>query len=204
MKRLFCLLLIVFFITLCGCSEAKTEEETTEPASITETSSYASEIIEESDYYEITYNGDFTYSYEIRDKSGNIILSDNSEKRTPHINMLNENIVKLMIQRGTGLATRFTTYCNIENGTVSDIFLYVLNEFDENAIFVQFRDNEHYVIIQSIFDRNEFYKEFIISDAAPIADAITNAELSEDGKNLTVSYLTGEDYIETETVFDIE
>ena len=118
MKNLFCLLLIIVIIALCGCSEAKISEENTEAVSQTKTSSYTSEIIDESDYYKVIYNGDFTYSYEIRDKSGNILLSDNSEKEEPHIAMLNDNTVKLMIQRGTGLATQFTTYCNIEQGTV--------------------------------------------------------------------------------------
>ncbi len=204
MKNLFCLLLIIVIIALCGCSEAKMNEENTESVSQTEISSYVSEIIAESDYYKVIYNGDFTYSYEIRDKSGNIILSDNSEKRTPHIDMLNENTVKLWIQRGTGLSTRFTTYCNIETGTVSDEFLYVLNEFGENIVFVQYRENEHYVIIQNIFDKNEFYKEFRISDASPIADAITKAELSEDGKILTITYHTGEDCLETKMLIALK
>ena len=110
--------------------------------------------------------------------------------------MLDDNTVKLMIQRGTGLATQFTTYCNIEQGTVSDEFSYVLTEFDKNTVYVQYRENVQYVIIQSIFDKNEFYQESKISDASPIADAITNAEISEDDKILTVTYHTGEDCLE--------
>ena len=204
MKKLCCLLLIAVIITLCGCSVSKTDEETTEGSLQTESVSYTSRIIDESDYFTIINNGDFTYSYEIRDKSGNILLSDNSETREPHIKMMNENTVKLWIQRGTGLATRFTTYCNTENETVSDKFFYVLTEFDKNTVFVQFRENEYYVIIQNIFDRNEFYKEFKLSDASPIADAVTNAEISEDGKNLTVTYLTGEDYKEAEAAISLK
>lgn len=204
MKKLFCLFLIVVIITLCGCSEVKTDEENTEPVSQTETVSYESEIIDESDYYKVIYNGNFTYSYEIFDKSGNVILSDDSEKRTPHIDMLDENTVKLMIQRGTGIATRFTTYCNIENGTISAEFCSVLNEYNENTVYVQYRDSEHYVVIQNIFDKNEFYKEFKISDASHCADPFTKAEISEDGKTLTVTYLTGENYEETKSVISLE
>jgi len=204
MKKLFCLLLIIVIIALCGCSETKINEENTEAVSQTETSSYINEIIDENDYYTVVYNGDFTYSYEIRDKSGNILLSDNSEKEEPHINMMDENTVKLWIQRGTGLATRFTTYYNIEKGTVSDEFLYVLTEFDKNTVYVQYRENEHYVIIQNIFDKNEFYKEFKISDASPIADAITNAKISEDDKILTVTYHTGEDCLETKMLIALK
>lgn len=204
MKKFCCWLLIIVIITLCGCSVAKTEEETTETSLPTETVSHASKIINESDYFTVIYNGDFTYSYEIRDKSGNILLSDNSEKEEPRITMLDKNTVKLMIQRGTGLATQFTTYCNIEKGTVSDEFLYVLTEFDENTVYVQYRENEHYVIIQNIFDKNEFYKESKISDASPIADAITNAEISEDSKILTVTYHTGEDCLETKMLIALK
>lgn len=204
MKKLFCLLLIIVIIALCGCSETKINEENTEAVSQTETSSYVNEIIDENDYYTVVYNGDFTYSYEIRDKSGNILLSDNSEKEEPHINMMDENTVKLWIQRGTGLATRFTTYYNIEKGTVSDEFLYVLTEFDKNTVYVQYRENEHYVIIQNIFDKNELYKEFKISDASPIADAITNAKISEDDKILTVTYHTGEDCLETKMLIALK
>ena len=196
MKKIFCLLLILTIVVLSGCSVSKQDEETTEVVSQTETSSYTSVIIDESDYYKVIYNGDFTYSYEIRDKSGNILLSDNSEKEEPHIAMLNDDTVKLMIQRGTGLATQFTTYCNIEQGTVSDEFSYVLTEFDKNTVYVQYRDNVHYIIIQNTFDKNEFYQESKISDASPIADAFTNAEISEDDKILTVTYHTGEDCLE--------
>lgn len=130
MKKLFCLLLIIVIIALCGCSETKINEENTEAVSQTETSSYVNEIIDENDYYTVVYNGDFTYSYEIRDKSGNILLSDNSEKEEPHINMMDENTVKLWIQRGTGITTAFTTYCNITNSSISKSFNAVYDEYD--------------------------------------------------------------------------
>lgn len=190
MKKLFCLLLIIVIIALCGCSVSKQDEETTEAVSQTETSSYASEIIDESDYYKVLYNGDFTYSYEIHDKSGNILLSDNSENRESHINMLSENTVKLMIQRGTGLATCFTTYCNIENGTISETFNAVYDEYNDKTVYYAYRDAKYYMVVRDIFDKEAFYKEFEIDDDIyAIADAVKSAEISENGKK-THSHLS--------------
>ena len=205
MKRLFCLLLIFTTITLCGCTVAKTEEETTETSLQTESISYTSRIIDESDYFTVINNGDFTYSYEIRDKSGNIILSDNSEKRTPHINMMDENTVKLMIQRGTGISTQITFFVNVETGMVSEDFISVFDEYNGRIAYHLYQNSKHYMIVRDIFDKEAFYKEFEIDDDIyAVADAVVSADFSQDGKKLTVIYLAGEDYKETETVFFIE
>ena len=205
MKKLFCLLLIIVIIALCGCSETKINEENTEAVSQTETSSYVNEIIDENDYYTVVYNGDFTYSYEIRDKSGNILLSDNSEKEEPHINMMDENTVKLWIQRGTGITTAFTTYCNITNGSISKSFNAVYDEYDGKTAYYEYRDSKYYIVVRDIFDKDAFYKEFEIDDDIyVVADAVVSADFSQDGKKLTVIYLAGEDYKETETMLFIE
>lgn len=205
MKKLFCLLLIVVIITLCGCSEAKTDEENTEPASQTETVSYVSEIIDISDYYKITNNGDFTYSYEIYDKSGNVILTENSCKREPHIEMLSENLLKCMLQYGTGISTQITFFVNVETGVISEDFISVFDEYNGRIAHHLYQNSKHYMIVRDIFDKDDYYKEFEIDDDIyAVADAVVSADFSQDGKKLTVIYLAGEDYKKTETVFDIE
>ena len=205
MKNIFCLLLILTIVVLSGCSVSKQDEETTEVVSQTETSSYTSEIIDESDYYKVIYNGDFTYSYEIRDKSGNILLSDNSEKEEPHIDMPDKNTVRLMIQRGTGISAQNTVYINIKTGIISENFISVFDEYNGRIAYHLYQNPKHYIIVRDIFDKVAFYKEFEIEDDIhAIEDAVVSADFSQDGKKITVTYLSGEDYKETTTEFIIE
>ena len=202
MKKLISWLLIFIIFSLCGCSATKTTEENTESVSQIES---VSEIIEEGKNYKITYNGNFTYSYEIRDNSGTVILSDDNAKKTPHITMIDENTAKLTIQQGTGITTAFTTYCNITNGSISESFNAVFDECNGKTVYYEYRESKYYIIVRDIFDKDVFYKEFEIDDDIyAVADAVASADFSQDGKKLTVTYLAGKDYKETEIVFNIE
>lgn len=205
MKKLISWLLIFVIFSLCGCSATKTTEENTESASKTESESYISEIIEEGKNYKITYNGNFTYSYEIRDNSGTVILSDDNAKKTPHITMIDENTAKLTIQKGTGITTAFTTYCNITNGSISESFNAVFDECNGKTVYYEYRESKYYIIVRDIFDKDVFYKEFEIDDDIyTVANAVVSADFSQDCTMLTVTYLAGTDYKETKTVFNIE
>ncbi|MBQ8209022.1 MAG: hypothetical protein IJZ35_00355 [Clostridia bacterium] len=147
----------------------------------------------------------FYYDYEIKDNQGNIMLSEDGLRREPHIETVDVNVVKVWVQKGTGLSTRITQYCDIENGIVSEDFISVLYEYDGKTVYHDFRDNEHYVVIQDFFDKAVFYKEFKLENVADCAaDAVLSAEVSKTGKKLTVTYLTGAEYTESETVINIE
>ena len=191
MKKIFCLFLVLTITVLSGCSANKTDESTS--------------LKSENDYFSVTYNGDFTYSYEIRDKSGNILLSDNSEKHEPHIDMLDENTVRLMIQRGTGISAQNTVYIDIETGIISENFISVFDENNGRIAYHSYQNSKHYMIVRDIFDKGAFFKEFEIKDDIHVfEDAVVSADFSQDGKKITVTYLAGENYKETTTEFIIE
>ena len=180
-------LLFVFALLLCMCGCSNTAENNYNENWTVESVSH---------YY---------YDYEIKDNQGNIMLSADGLSREPHIENVADNIVKVWVQAGTGLSTRATQYCDVENGIVSDEFIYVLCEYDSKTVYADFRDNEHYIVVQDMFDKNEFCKEFKLENVADCAaDAVLSAEVSKNGKKLTVKYLAGDDYTETETVINIE
>ena len=137
------LLSVFVFVTLlcmCGCSNA-TDNNFSENWTV-ETVSH------------------FDFNYEIRDNKGNIMLSEKGLSREPHIESVGDNIVKVWVQAGTGISTRVTQYCDIENSIVSEDFLSVFCEYDGKTVYHDFRDNVHYVVVQDIFDKDVFYKEF--------------------------------------------
>ena len=174
MKKFLCLIFVLLCLSGCGKAEQ---------------------------YWTVEEESAFSYSYEIRDKQGNVLLSDSGASRQPHIEALDSNTVKLMIQGGTGLSTQSTKYCDIENGIVSDWYSSVLCEHDGNTVFAERRDDGQYIVICSIFDENGFYKEYKIDGISECADPVLKAELSVTKLNIT--YLAGENYIETETSIDI-
>lgn len=184
-NKLLSVIVFVLLLCMCGCSNAI-----------------------ENNYDEnwtIESVSHFYYDYEIKDNQGNIMLSEDALRREPHIETVDKNTVKVWVQAGTGISTRSTQYCDIANGIVSEEFLSVLCEYDGKTVYHDFRDNEHYVVIQNIFDKAVFYKEFKLDDVSDVAaDAVLNATVSKNGKKLTVTYLTGVDYTETETVINIE
>lgn len=147
----------------------------------------------------------FCYIYEVKDNQGNIMLAEDGLNKEPHIETIDKNTVKVWVQTGTGISARRTQYCDIENSVVSKKFNSVFCEYEGKTVYHAFRDGEHYVVMQDIFDKDVFYKEFKLDDVSDSpADAVLNAQVSKNGKELRVTYLTGDDYAETETVINIE
>lgn len=204
-KKILCIVLFLAVLFLCGCEADVNEEITTDCNGEDISVVYESKVIEQQDFYTITDNGDFSYSYEICDKNGNVILSENLWHTRPHITKVDENIFKCTTQWGTGITTQKSVYVNVESGLVSEAFNAVYDEFAGKTVYYSFLDSRRVMVIQDIFDKDAYYKEFELSDDIYVAaDAVTGAEVSSDGKTLTVKYLAGKDYVETETEFAIE
>ena len=152
--------------------------------------------------YQVTDNEDFTFDYVIKDKNDNVLLFEERISREPEINVINENLLSVSVQAGTGLSTRWTIYCDVLNGNVSDAYCSVLGEYEENVVYVNYDNGTYRIVIQNIFNQKLFYKETVLEDASLAADPVVGFEIG-DNDTAKVVYLKGEDYLETEITLDL-
>ncbi len=145
----------------------------------------------------ITQQADKTYSYEILDYKGRILEYEDRLTREPKRQMAGEDVVGIVVQTGTGASTNYARYFDLEDSMLSETFYHVLAAKDGYVVCAEYRDGEHYIIVRDIFDKQQYYKEYILENASPdTADVIVNAYFNTKG-NVNVTYLAGDDYTET-------
>ena len=150
------------------------------------------------DMYSITKNNDLTYTYKVVDKNGNVLFSKDNATREPNVEQVNTYILELKVQTGTGQSTNWAVYCDVENSKVSETFQYVLMAQGNYVLYANYENGEHSIIVQNIFDKSEYYKKHILTNCSPVAgDIVIGAKPNGEGIAV-VTYLTGEDYTETE------
>ena len=148
--------------------------------------------------YSITKNNDLTYTYKVVDKNGDVLFSQDNATREPNVEQVNTYILGLKVQTGTSESTNWAVYCDVENSKVSETFKYVLMAQGNYVIYADYEDGEHSVVVQNIFDKSEYYKKYILTNCSPVAgDIVKGAKPNGEGIAV-VTYLTGEDYTETE------
>lgn len=203
-RIILCALLVLFVVCLCSCDTVISDETTTDYSQDEVPFSSAPEAVEEHDYFTIINNGDLTYTYEIRDVNGNMLLYESQCKREPHIEMLSDNLLKCMISFGTGIGAQSTFYVNVESGDISEVFNAVYDEHDGKTVYHAFINSKHYMIVQDIFDKEAYCKELEIDGAFYSAQPVIRAEFSEDASSLDIVCLVGEDYVETQMNINIK
>ena len=150
------------------------------------------------DMYSITKNDDLTYTYKVVDKNGNVLFSNDNAIRKPKVEQVNTYTLGLKVQTGTGQSTNWAVYCDVENSKVSETFRYVLMAQGDYVIYAVYENGEHSVIVQNIFDKSQYYKKHILANCSPVAgDIVIDAKPNGEGIAV-VTYLTGNDYTETE------
>lgn len=198
---------LVFLLVLSGCSKNNnTEQTTTTPIddgdiviSDTDETTDVIEIVEDEEYYKITRCG-FMFSYSLYDKDKNVVKTVENIGRYPRIEMVDDMIVRVYIQAGTGITTRSTYYYDVENNRFSESYISVFDYC--NGLLVH-ADHDK-VIVRSAFD-NSFYQEFTDFSApfSPVAFPFVDINFVEDGQSISVTYHSGDDYTEVTEIFDI-
>ncbi len=154
-------------------------------------------IIEEDPFYTIYRNSDITYSYQIIDKNGFVLISENHTSREPHIEQVHSDVYGVTVQTGTGRSTNWAIYCDVQNSKISETYSYVMATKGDYVVFVDYRNGDHFVIVQDIFDKALYYQEYKLENVAPVAgDCVTDCVFDDNG-TITVTYLAGEEYVET-------
>ena len=154
------------------------------------------------DMYSITRNDDLTYTYKVVDKNGNVLFSKDNATREPNVEQVNTYILGLKVQTGTGQSTNWAVYCDVENSKVSEAFQYVLMAQGNYVLYANYENGEHSIIVQDIFDKSQYYKKHILANCSPVAgDIVIGAKPNGEGIAI-VTYLTGENYTETELTIE--
>ncbi len=152
------------------------------------------------DMYSITQTDTFTYAYKVVDKNGTVLFSGETNTKLPKVTQVNTHTLEVTVQTGTGLATNWAVYCDVENSKLSETFQYVLMAQGDYVIYAKSNNGEPSVVVQNIFDKSEYYKEYVLTNCSPVAgDPVLSAKPDGEGRAV-VTYLTGEDYKETELI----
>lgn len=141
-------------------------------------------------YYTIATNEDFTYSYKIFAKNGEVLFSDDRSPREPHIEQVSADTFSVTIQSGTGRATNWAVFCDVENGRTSNTYQYVLGAQGSYVFYVEFADGSHRLVVQDIFDSNAYYKTYTLENCGAFADPACELTFDGEGKAI-VTYLSG-------------
>lgn len=193
-KILIIFLLVIMFLSAC-----------TKPHSNTSSPSVPSEkkrtIIEETEYYKVAYVN-LMYEYYIYDKEHNVVRSETSMNRQPHLSMVSDDTVKFTLQVGTGIGTQWGYFYNVTNNVFSPVY---------NSIYDQTNDKVAYggvnkVIVSDIYDKEKYYYE-IKEFKEPLSKTVQPifcAEFIDDGNKLKVSYLSGDCYTALDQIFELK
>ena len=184
-KYLFVFLALCLVLSFSACDALNTTSETEDSSPRTS-------------FYSISTNEDLTYSYQIVDKNGNVLFSDNHSQREPHIEQISDDVYSVTIQTGTGRSTNWAIYCDVENSRVSETFQYVLGAQGEYVFFADFNDGVHSLVVQNIFDSNIYQKTYTLKDCSSFADPIVGLSFKDNGKAI-ISYLTGSETMIAQT-----
>lgn len=150
--------------------------------------------IEEQEYYQLMGSDNYIYYYYIFDKNKNVVKEE-AHTRFPHISLIEGYLVKVWIQAGTGVSTRWTYYYDVNNDRFSETFGPVFDERNDRIAHVEW-DTIYKLIVRDIFDKEKYYYE-ITSFNEPLAEIIdpfVDIKFSDNGRQVQVTYLTGKDY----------
>lgn len=194
MKKYLYLLVCVLVCFMFACSPYK---------SIINSESEHREIVDSGEYYRIYKENINQVCYDIYDSKGKIVLSEITD-RPLKINMVNDDIVDIEIVMGTGITIH--KYYGVEENCFSREFLYVLTNSDKLVAYIAVSKEKPFenrkIIVQDIFDKNSFCKEFQL-DFSDVDTPVMEAMFSKDGTSLQLTYLSGEEQKQISTILSL-
>lgn len=211
--RVFLLLLCVI-LALSSCSHSKTESETTYVSDCYKPSESISvplkdnssksvlETVSEGQFHQVYLAEDNQYYYSIFDKEGDLLVNECSFNKPVDI-YEEEDVVKVSLQTGTGIYTKWTFFYHTKKDVFSRVFL---SEHDSSSNLIVYESFPNKLIIRNIFDKSCYYKE-ITSLSHPLSEAespFLQAKISEDEKELNIIYLSGENREELSEIVPLD
>lgn len=154
-------------------------------------------------YYTLTEHSNSTYSYSMKDKNGNELYKEEFVAKAPQTTQPSPSVFGLVTQTGTGLSTNWAVYCDVENGKVSNKFHYVLGANDKYVVYALDRAEGHFIIVQDIFNMGVYYTKTKLRLVSSVASDFAIACRFDEAGNAIVTYLSGDEYTETEITITI-
>ena len=196
--KMFVCLFVVFMFILSGCSvnSGQNHKHDSELQNVLSQNS-TDNIIEESDFYSISYkNGN--YYYRIVDNSGNTVI-ENDIKREPKIENLYGKFLKLTVQWGTGITTRTGYFYDYKENILSKEFACVYDQTEDMVVY----GKPGGIVVSSIFD-DSFYIEFSSFKYIPsdTPEFVLDAVFLNGENAIEVTYLTGASYEKVSEIFN--
>lgn len=141
--------------------------------------------------------------YDIYNIEGEVVLSEKTDQPL-EINMINDDIIDIKIGMGTGITIH--RFYSMGEDIFSQEFSYVLSNSDKLIAYIDVPEEKPMetgkVIVQNIFDKSLFYKEFQL-DFSNIDTPVIEAKFSKDGESLQLTYLSGEEQTPFFTILDL-
>ncbi len=206
-RKLFICILLLEMISFSACTPSNSSEilstQPVEPHSEMCNSDIDNGeviIIEEEEFYKIIFS-DNKYYYWIYDENHNIVKSGEPLNKKPHISMVNEHLLRFILQSGTGIGTQWGYYYNTEKDVLSRIFISILNQSDDKVIYCEAGK----IVIRDIFDKTKYYQE--ISDFkeefSEVAVPFITTKFVNGEKSIEVTYLSGLDFEEVTEIIKL-
>lgn len=188
---------------VCSCSSNSTDTLSEQGLSILKSPIISPdaedyEIIEENDYYKIL-RLDFMYYCYLFGEDHELAKSEGPLSKAPRIIMVNNHLLRLTLQAGTGRGTQWGYYYDRRADVFSRVFLCIYDQWDTMVAYGVVDK----VIVRDIFDKTKYYQEIssFLEPFSEVAEPITKAEFINDGTMIKVTYLSGSEYREiTETI----
>lgn len=152
------------------------------------------QIFSEEKHYKVFSLQQFKYTYQIFDKSKNIVYEE-TVNTFPEISMIGDEIVSWRINKGTGLVQ--CRYYSIKRDSVSNEFYYVATVSNEFIAYIKADDgfDNRKLVVQNIFDKEDLYKEYTLNFSQCDTPVLEASFLDED-KFLKIIYLSEESEVE--------
>lgn len=134
----------------------------------------------------------FGYYYEIYDKQGAVVRSEESNRPT-QIAMVGEKLVEIRIGMGSGIV--LCTYYDVENDRFSEEYSYVAAVSNNLIAYVDTSMKDpmynRTLVVRDIFDKSVFYKSFGLDFSEMTVMPIQSAMFTEGENELEVVYWSG-------------
>lgn len=162
--------------------------------------SLVEETIEDEEYYRVNCS-ELGYYYWIYDENGDIVKNDGPLSNRPHILMVNKHLVRCTVQAGTGMATQWGYYYDVEKDVISRTFNSIFDQCNDKVIYC----DKSTIIVRDIFDKTKYYQEFsgFQEEFSEVAFPYTDVKFVNGAKSIKVSYLSGIDYKEITEIIEI-
>ncbi len=179
-------------LCLCGCQNDSVKSADTNFSSTK--NSVASYDV--SKFYKLVQNDDLTFKYYVFNTESEIVDSGSSIK-TPSFELVGDHLMELCVQTGTGLSTNYAKYYDLNGSKISQIFHYVLTAKDNYVVCADYRNDKHLIIVQDIFDKEKYYKEYELENVSPVAaDFVVDGYFNTNG-NINITYISGDEFKES-------